>query len=53
MTYHDLRLYLLNSSAFFLSLSSQGETFLRFVLLIVSIIYTVWKLIDRKNGKDD
>jgi len=52
MTNHDLRLYLLNSSALIISLS-QLETALRFTLLIVSIIYTIWKLIDRKNGKDD
>jgi len=52
MTHQDLRLYLLNSSAFILSLS-QIETALRFTLLILSIAYTVWKLIDRKNGKDD
>jgi hypothetical protein len=52
MNHQDLRLYFLNSSAILLSLS-QAETALRFTLLILSIIYTIWKLIDKKNGKKD
>lgn len=52
MTHQDLKIYALN--LFTLSLSfSQLEMMLRIFLLVISIIYTLWKLIDRKNKKDD
>lgn len=52
----DIRLLLINSIVFALSLT-QIETFLRFTLLILSLTYTIYKLIDRfeekkKNKKD-
>lgn len=48
---HDMKLYLINGLAFALSLT-QMETFLRFTLLILSIAYTVRKLLE-KNKNDD
>ena len=52
MTHQDLRIYLLNLLTFTLSFS-QLEMALRIFLLVISIVYTLWKLIDRKNGKDN
>lgn len=51
----DVKLLILNSAVFILSLT-QIETFLRFTLLVISIIYTVYKIIDRfeeKKNKED
>jgi hypothetical protein len=52
MTHQDLKIYLLNLLTFTLSFS-QLEMALRIFLLVISIVYTLWKLIDRKNGKDN
>ena len=46
----DIKLLLINSAVFILSLT-QIETFLRFTLLVISIIYTVYKIIDRFDDK--
>ena len=46
----DIKLLLINSEVFILSLT-QIETFLRFTLLVISIIYTVYKIIDRFDDK--
>lgn len=42
----DLKLYFLTITALFISMQ-QVEMILRFTLLILSIIYTVYKIIDR------
>lgn len=42
----DLKLYFLTVTALFISMQ-QVEMILRFTLLILSIIYTVYKIIDR------
>jgi hypothetical protein len=52
MTHQDLKLYILNLLTFTLSFSNI-ETYLRIFLLIISIVYTLWKLIALKNGKKD
>jgi len=52
MNIQDLRIYSVNLLAFTLSFSKL-ETFLRIFLLVASIIYTLLKLIDWKNGKKD
>lgn len=51
MTHQDLKIYLLNAATLTISFS-QAEMALRIFLLVISIIYTLWKLIDKKNGKD-
>jgi hypothetical protein len=50
--YHhiDLRVQLLAAIAV-LATSQKVETFLRFALLILSIVYTVYRLIDRFEEK--
>ena len=48
MTTQDLKIYLLNLLTFTISFS-QVEMALRIFLLVISIIYTLWKLIDKKN----
>ena len=48
--YSNVKLLVLNSAVFILSLT-QIETFLRFTLLIISIIYTGYKIIDRFDEK--
>lgn len=52
MSIQDLRIYAVNFLAFTLSFSSL-ETILRMFLLVVSIVYTILKLIGLKNGKKD
>ena len=52
MLYHvDLKVQLLAMFAIIVASTEQVETFLRFLLLIVSIIYTIYKLIDRFREK--
>jgi hypothetical protein len=48
MTTQDLKIYLLNFLTFTISFS-QVEMALRIFLLVISIVYTLWKLIDKKN----
>jgi hypothetical protein len=43
----DLKVQLLAAFAIIVASTEQIETFLRFTLLIVSIIYTVYRIIDR------
>jgi hypothetical protein len=45
-SHFDLKLYFLTVTALFISMQ-QVELILRFTLLILSIIYTVYKIIDR------
>ena len=50
MNFHDYKIYLLNVVALSVSLTNV-ETYLRITLLVVSIFYTVYKLI--KNDKNE
>ena len=60
MQHFDLKVYLLTIIAL-VSPMAQVETFLRFALLILSIVYTIYKIYDRfqekksnkKYGEDD
>lgn len=45
-SHFDLKLYFLTVTSLFISMQ-QGELILRFTLLILSIIYTIYKIIDR------
>lgn len=45
-SHFDLKLYFLTVTSLFISVQ-QGELILRFTLLILSIIYTIYKIIDR------
>lgn len=46
MHHFDLKVYLLTGTALLVS-ATQAETFLRFTLLTLSIIYTGYKIYDR------
>jgi hypothetical protein len=50
MNWHDYKIYLLNAVALSVSLSNV-ETYLRITLLVVSIFYTIFKLL--KKDKDE
>lgn len=51
MNWHDSKIYILNVFALSVSLSNI-ETYLRITLLLVSIAYTLFKLLkDDKNEK--
>lgn len=43
----DLKVQILAGFAIIVASTEQVETFLRFFLLIVSIIYTIYRLVDR------
>jgi hypothetical protein len=47
----DLKVQMLAALAIIVASTEQVETFLRFSLLIVSIIYTIYKIIDRFKEK--
>ena len=52
MLHHvDLKVQLLAGFAILVASIAEVETFLRFLLLIVSIIYTIYKIIDRFKEK--
>jgi hypothetical protein len=56
MHHFDLRVQFLAGLVLLISTTQQVETFLRFILLTLSIIYTLYKIYDRfkeKNKKDD
>jgi hypothetical protein len=53
MHHLDLRVQLLTGLALLISTTQQVETFLRFILLGLSIVYTVYKIYDRFNEKKD
>ena len=46
MHHFDLKVYLLTGTALLVS-TTQAETFLRFTLLTLSIVYTAYKIYDR------
>lgn len=48
----DLKVYLFTALALMVSLQDY-EVFLRFVLLILSILYTIYKIIDRFQEQSD
>ncbi|CAB4204239.1 hypothetical protein UFOVP1384_39 [uncultured Caudovirales phage] len=50
MNWHDYKIYILNGVALSVSLTSI-ETYLRITLLVVSIFYTIFKLL--KNDKNE
>jgi len=53
MIHHvDLKVQLLAGFAIIVASIAEVETFLRFLLLIVSIIYTIYKIIDRFKEKE-
>lgn len=52
MNLEDVRLGLLNSFAFVISFTNIEAT-LKIILLLVSIIYTVHKIINIKDGNKD
>jgi hypothetical protein len=52
MNLDDIRLYTLNASAMAISFTN-AERALKILLLAVSIIYTVLKIIEMKNKKDE
>ena len=47
----SLKVYFLQAIALIVSFS-QVESLLRVVLLVVSIMYTVWKLVDKYKDED-
>lgn len=47
----DLKVQILAAFAIIVASTAEVETFLRFALLIVSIVYTVYKIIDRFQEK--
>lgn len=49
-TYSDMKLLFINSAALIVSFS-QVETVLRLTLLITSIVYTLYKIIDRFDDR--
>lgn len=52
MLHHiDLKVQLLAGFAILVASTAEVETFLRFLLLIASIIYTIYKIIDRFKEK--
>ena len=52
MSLDDIRLYALNASAMAISFTNV-ERALKILLLTVSIIYTVLKIIEMKNKKNE
>jgi sRNA-binding regulator protein Hfq len=50
MNWHDSKIYLLNGFALSVSMTNI-ETYLRITLLVLSIAYTIFKLL--KNDKDE
>jgi hypothetical protein len=52
MSLDDIRLYTLNTSAMAISFTN-AERALKILLLTVSIIYTVLKIIEMKNKKNE
>jgi hypothetical protein len=52
MSLEDIRLYTLNASVMVVSFTNV-ERALKILLLTVSIIYTVLKIIEMKNKKDE
>jgi hypothetical protein len=50
MNWHDSKIYLLNGFALSVSMTNI-ETYLRITLLVLSIVYTIFKLL--KNDKDE
>lgn len=50
MNWQDFKIYLLNGFALSISMTSV-ETYLRITLLVLSIAYTIFKLL--KNDKDE
>jgi|688.fasta_scaffold481312_3 hypothetical protein len=48
----DLKVQLLAGFAIIVASIAEVETFLRFLLLIVSIIYTIYKIVDRFKEKE-
>ena len=52
MSLDDIRLYTLNASAMAVSFTNVERT-LKILLLCVSIIYTVLKIIEMKNKKNE
>lgn len=52
MNLDDIRLYTLNASAMAVSFTNVERT-LKIALLCVSIIYTILKIIEMKNKKDE
>ena len=52
MNHIDLRVQFLAGLTLLISTTQQVETFLRFILLGLSIVYTVYKIYDRFKNKD-
>jgi hypothetical protein len=52
MNFSDLKLYLLNSFTLAISFANV-EAVLKIILLIVSIFYTLFKILELKNKKDE
>lgn len=52
LQHFDLKVYLFTGIALLVSLQNY-ETMLRFILLILSILYTVYKIIDRFKEQAD
>jgi hypothetical protein len=52
MNFSDLKLYLLNSFTLAISFANV-EAVLKIILLIVSIFYTLFKILELKNNKND
>lgn len=52
MNHVDLRVQLLAGLTLLISTTQQVETVLRFILLGLSIVYTIYKIYDRFNEKD-
>jgi hypothetical protein len=52
MNLNDFKLYALNSVAMVVSFTDV-EAMLKIVLLCISIVYTVMKIVEMKNKKDD
>lgn len=50
MSFNDLKIYTLNTFAMAVSFS-QLESTLKIVLLIISIVYTLMKIIETSKGK--
>jgi hypothetical protein len=48
----DLRVQFIAGLVLLISTTQQVETFLRFILLTLSIVYTLYKIYDRFKEKD-
>lgn len=53
MHHVDLRVQFLAGLTLLISTTQQVETVLRFILLGLSIVYTIYKIYDRFNEKKD